>query len=235
MFGLFGAGNVELLSDGAIFARLRELVVNASEEVLLIAPYVEPNDDFVRTLKEAARKIDRVEIWFRDDKVDEYRGAPWFGELSDAGVSFSSVKRLHAKLYLADDKCLATSMNLTKASWNDSREFGCAFPATGKNAETLNAFIESLEGERREVGPPQRKRKERRWGRAQAKSEPRSGFCIRCASAIPFEPGRPYCKADYDKWAQYKNPDFKDEYCHECGKAFGATMAKPFCSACWKS
>ncbi|MDP1915395.1 MAG: phospholipase D family protein [Myxococcales bacterium] len=237
MFGLFGSGDIELASDGELFTQLRQLITKAEEDVLLVAPYVDPNDDLVRVLKDATRRVS-VEIWFREDKATEYRAAAWFHDLTAAGVSFRAIKNLHAKLYAIDDSCIVSSMNLTKASWNNSREFGCIVSLDSKHGDRIIQYIDALGEESTVVGSPRQKEAKRHWNRSTRARpvEPRTsqgGFCIRCSTSIPFSPERPYCKADYEKWAEYKNPDFKDKYCHKCGAPSAATLKRPLCRACF--
>lgn len=237
--GLFGGGEVEFISDGEIFARLRELILKAEGDVLLVAPYLEPNDDLVRVLKQACATVD-VGIWFREDKVGEYRSQPWFRELLEAGIEFRAIKNLHAKIYAIDDRCIVTSMNLTKSSWNNSREFGCVVSLESKQANRIHDYLESLGDESSEVDAArERKSKQRKWGgrkggsSSSARSRP-DGHCIRCSDSIPFNPARPYCANDYAKWAEYANEDYKDKFCHKCGAETVATMRRPLCLDCFK-
>ncbi|MBE2288648.1 MAG: phospholipase D family protein [Chitinophagaceae bacterium] len=44
------------------------------------------------------------------------------------------------------------------------------------------------------------------------------GYCIRTGKEIPFNPKRPYSAEAYQSWAAYKNPDYKEKYCHKTGK-----------------
>lgn len=238
MFGLFGSSDFELASDGELFTKLREFIARAEEDILLIAPYVDPSDDLVRVLQDATLKVG-VEIWFRADKVDEYRGQPWFRALSDSKVLFRSIKNLHSKLYIIDDQCIVSSMNLTKSSWNNSREFGCVVGLDSKYGDKITDYVESLGRESVDVGSPRRSETKRHWHRKAAptatKRAAAEGFCIRCGDSIVFDVSRPYCKPDYERWAEYKNPNFKDKQCHKCGKPTAATMSKPLCRDCFSS
>lgn len=55
------------------------------------------------------------------------------------------------------------------------------------------------------------------------------GFCIRTGEKIPFNPSKPYSDKAYKSWAQYKNPNYKEKYCHKTGKASDGktSMANP--------
>ncbi|WP_114778722.1 phospholipase D family protein [Botryobacter ruber] len=45
------------------------------------------------------------------------------------------------------------------------------------------------------------------------------GYCIRTGVKIPFNPKAPLCHDAYKSWAQFKNEDFKEKYCHYSGEA----------------
>lgn len=220
------------LSDGAIFGRLRESITRATSEATLIAPYVEPSSDLTRQLIAAAARGVDVTIIFRRDKEGEYRSKSWFKELSDAGVYFQSVERLHAKIFLIDDDWFVGSMNLTATSWNDSREFAVQFPSEQLDYYmAISDYFESLLDVAQDVGVARKTKRNRRGARSERKRE--GGFCIRCGSGIPLNSKKPYCPEDYAKWAEYSNEDYKDKHCHQCGKSFAATMKRPLCKDCF--
>jgi len=58
------------------------------------------------------------------------------------------------------------------------------------------------------------------------------GYCIRCGQTIDFIPERPYCFNHWKIWNQENNPDYQEEYCHQCGEPYQATRNKPLCSKC---
>ena len=62
-----------------------------------------------------------------------------------------------------------------------------------------------------------------------SKSELVEGYCIRTAEKIPFNLEKPYSDKAYKSWAQYKNPNYKEKFCHKTGKpSDGKTsMANP--------
>jgi len=45
------------------------------------------------------------------------------------------------------------------------------------------------------------------------------GYCIRTGDKIPFNIQKPYSDKAYKSWAQYKNPNYKEKYCHKTGKS----------------
>jgi hypothetical protein len=44
------------------------------------------------------------------------------------------------------------------------------------------------------------------------------GYCIRCGTGLKtFDLQKPYCDKCYASWARYKNPKYKEKFCHACG------------------
>lgn len=60
-------------------------------------------------------------------------------------------------------------------------------------------------------------------------SETTYGYCIRTGEKIEFNIQKPYSDKAYKSWAQYKNPNYKEKFCHKTGKpSDGKTsMANP--------
>lgn len=60
-------------------------------------------------------------------------------------------------------------------------------------------------------------------------SEIIEGYCIRTGEKIPFNVQKPYSDKAYKSWAQFKNPNYKEKFCHKTGKpSDGKTsMANP--------
>lgn len=236
MFGLFGAKDISVVTDGGIFGRIRELLTGAKERVLLVAPYIDPSPDLVRQLREVLVRGVDLEIWFRHDKLGEYRGDDWFRDLSDAGAQFRTIENLHAKIYLFDKTYLVSSMNLTAPSWNGSREIGFVLPADESLAAEIEKYLQSLQRDGQDIGERRSKspgRKEPAARSRRAAAWQAEGHCIRCSTEIPFNPKRPYCADDYAEWAQYENDEYRDKYCHRCGESEGATMKHPLCRDCY--
>ena len=78
-------------------------------------------------------------------------------------------------------------------------------------------------------GPPESPK--RRTEKATV-DKPQNGFCIRCKTTIPANPGEPYCASCFRTWNRFKNPDYKEEHCHTCGTDMETTKAKPVCLPC---
>lgn len=75
-----------------------------------------------------------------------------------------------------------------------------------------------------------KKQPERKAQEATAPSStPQTGYCIRTGKPIPFNPEKPLCAEAYKSWAIYKNPDFKEKFCHKTGQPSNGktTMRNP--------
>ena len=64
-----------------------------------------------------------------------------------------------------------------------------------------------------------------------------NGYCIRTGIEIPFDLKHPFSKEAYKSWAQFKNENFKEKYCHYSGeKSNGETsFAKPVLTKYYKT
>ena len=64
-----------------------------------------------------------------------------------------------------------------------------------------------------------------------------AAYCIRCGKAMPeFDLQKPYCDKCYASWARYKNPTYKEKYCHGCGNDNTHSVIsyeKPTCKGCY--
>jgi len=232
--GLFGS-TPQLLADGAIYTKVRELIVKAEERLDIISPYIDPTGDFVRQLEEAAlsREVE-VRLVFREDKLAEYRGTDWFRRLEAAGVSLAVIERLHSKVYRNESAAIVTSMNFFSSSGENSFEVGVFFEDDHKLAGQLEDYLTSLERHMKDVGRASGSKRKQGVARGRAARKAPAGHCIRCDESIPFNPGRPYCPGDFESWARYENEDYPDKYCHRCGTPHPATMRKPLCRDCFE-
>jgi phosphatidylserine/phosphatidylglycerophosphate/cardiolipin synthase-like enzyme len=236
--GFFGS-DPQLVTDGEIYSKVRDLITGAKKYLNIISPYLAPTDDFVRQLETAAmdRRVD-VQVVFRKDKLHEYQRADWFHRLEAAGVTLWVIERLHSKVYFNEQLALVTSMNFHSSSGEHSFEAGVLFESGHKLMDQLETYVDSLQRHYEEANasnPARRKRepRPRRQAPPRPAPVPSQGHCLRCGGAIPLNPKRPYCAEDYEKWARYKNDEYKDNHCHSCGSEYPATMRRPLCDDCF--
>ena len=66
-----------------------------------------------------------------------------------------------------------------------------------------------------------------------AVQEEKNGHCIRCNTAIPFDPSKPLCDSCYEAWVKFGNRFYEEKYCHCCGEEKKVTVATPLCYNCF--
>lgn len=59
-----------------------------------------------------------------------------------------------------------------------------------------------------------------------------SGYCIRSREKINYNPTKPLSYGAYQTWAEFGNPDYKERYCHGCGKTHSTSVRNPLCYDC---
>jgi hypothetical protein len=64
-----------------------------------------------------------------------------------------------------------------------------------------------------------------------------AAYCIRCGKPMAkFDLQKPYCDGCYTSWARYKNPQYKEKFCHGCGSdttKSRISFEKPTCKSCY--
>ncbi|MFD5898556.1 phospholipase D family protein [Streptomyces sp. NPDC060366] len=99
-----------------VWQQIADLLKDATEEVLLIAPFIKKNvfEEAVASVPASVQKIECVTRW-TPAEVAAGVSDPEIIEVaqSDARVSITLCPSLHAKLYRADARCLVGSANLT--------------------------------------------------------------------------------------------------------------------------
>ncbi|MSQ25614.1 MAG: hypothetical protein EXR49_04990 [Dehalococcoidia bacterium] len=154
--------------------------------------------------------------------------------LASSGIPTVFVKQLHAKIFLNEHMAVIGSMNLTESSSKNSHEIAIviAQPALYQDIRTyvVERFLplSGLDGNQTaETSAPAQPR-------PRSPSKPSNhGACIRCGDPIDLNPEKPLCYDDYEKWAEYENPDYPERFCHSCGKPSEVTFARPLCDTCY--
>ena len=57
-------------------------------------------------------------------------------------------------------------------------------------------------------------------------SESEIGYCIRTGQKIAFNLSMPFCEKAFEIWSQYKNPNYKEKFCHKTGKPSNGKTSK---------
>ncbi len=233
----------EFLTTNGISSELEKVILEAQRRIVLICPYLRVTTRLRDYLIQAdiLKKDIRIVFGKVDLKPSE---AEWLSKMDSLKLSYR--ENLHAKCYFNETRAIVTSMNLYEFSQQNNDEMGIL--VTAEQDKDLYTKVTS-EAERiillstawkipfekvTEPAPPTPQPTAAPIKKLKKKEvDLAGGFCIRCAEEIPRDLAKPYCADDYQKWAEYKNPDYKDKCCHSCGKKYAATMRRPVCRDCY--
>ena len=239
----------EFFTTAGISNQLEETIKGANERIIIISPYLQTNRQIRELLEERDRfKIDiRVIYGKKVLKADEGK---WLESVSSIRTSF--YEHLHAKCYMNEKQALITSMNLYDFSQANNREMGILvtrdsdpelYEKIYEEARRILQASQDINGaSTAKVEPAKALTRTTRPFTprvAQAPNRPTTpttttGHCIRCKRSIPLNPARPYCPEHFTAWNKFKDDNYKDKYCHRCGKEHATTMVRPECRTCYK-
>ena len=232
-----------------------EAIIKGAEggRLLLISPYLKFNRRIKDLLEDQVQRA-KTNIYVVYGKT-ELRSdeTEW---LADNYIRTVFREHLHAKCYMNDSHALITSMNLYEFSQQNNDEMGILVSAEEdpelykeirdeaelllRRSENVKLTVTRVKETGEEQGRATRRRPLRTSERRPADSpasrsqDTKSGCCLRCGNAVPFNPKRPYCNSDYTSWTRYKNNEYSEKYCHGCGKSHSTSMAKPLCTSCYR-
>jgi len=236
---------------------LVDIIEYAKHEILLISPYIKLNQHLKISLRKHADKKDfrLIIVYGKNDEDNRMslseNDLTFFKTFQNVEVRYHH--RLHAKLYANDFDCLITSMNLHTYSMNENievgilikmnlmRDFACMLTSSISNSlESQTRNFAEYVIRKSQLHFSQHVNKEKHlfglittYGeKVIDKNKKRTGFCIRTGGDIPYNPQHPYSGEAYHSWAKWKNENYKERYCHGCGKETITSMAKPLCIDC---
>ena len=225
------------LSRKGIVYHLDKIIEEATEELVLISPYIKADDETKNLLKNKTRATP-IYVIYGKEKLNPAE-MTFFDSL---GIKPAFLKNLHAKCYLNEKEALLTSMNLHKYSQQNNDEMGILvsrqddpelYEDIYQQASRWKA--ESSESSTVSTSKPILKKVETpAKTKRPAATTPQEGFCIRCRAGLPANPEQPYCATCYKSWNGFKNLEYEDNHCHICGKEHAATMRKPLCASCYR-
>ncbi|MBS2033075.1 MAG: phospholipase D family protein [Deltaproteobacteria bacterium] len=249
---------IKLYTATQLQTRLEQLIDGATRQVVLVSPYltlIGDVDHVGRAVHRALKKGRQVEVFFRLDdgrlpeehEKQKQKTYARLRSLMAEGLKVFTVAGLHAKLYVADNAAIITSMNLLHSSMSNI-EFGLHVQAPDEVAEAQRFFREEIRSlakplafEAAESPPaitshPTGPAKARRERHPTKGGERDDGFCIHCGDRIKLNPDRPLCPSDFREWsARVDDPNYREEFCHECGATARTSMRKPLCRDCFEA
>ena len=219
----------KFLTTTHISAELEDLIKSAREYIVLISPYMKVNQRLQGFIKAAAQRGIRFTLIYgkREMNPEEQE---WINQINAQTVVF--VQDLHAKCCLSESTAIITSMNLYEFSQQNNDEMGVL--VSRKETRELYQEIYDEAIRLRDAGTTQRGTKSTTPPLVPAQGPTTSGYCIRCHTPISLNPDKPLCNKCYQSWSQYQNENYREEYCHHCGKENDTSMAKPLCLPCYR-
>ncbi|WP_426735242.1 phospholipase D family protein [Myxococcus faecalis] len=235
--------NYSLLNTEETIGKITALIREAKKSVVLISPYITLGleDRIGRAIGEALARGVSVTIIVRRDDQTPIKDA-WLEAIQphlEAGLLVGGVPGLHAKIYLSESTIIVTSLNLLASSFLNTIEIGLWSQDPQFHSQVMKFVRGEVLPHCKDIYRPStsrrasKRQRPARTNTAQLDVE-LEGFCIRCCDDIPLNASKPYCRDDYEEWAEWSNENYKDNFCHACGDEHPATMAKPLCRGCYR-
>jgi len=206
------------ISTEDIITQINEIIIKgAKERIILISPFIQFSLDNHYALKEQAYKNIPITIVYgkADLKSEEEE---FINSLKNSVLYYH--EKLHVKIYLNENVALFTSMNLYKASSNNT-ELGMLFTKEnnrGSYEELYQWAIGIINNSTLKTNHVKSENKKNIFKEKSSNND--LGFCIRCHQKIEpdFEGYYTMCNNCYNIWATFGNEYFEEKYCHFCGE-----------------
>ena len=103
------------------------------------------------------------------------------------------------------------------------------------DSSILGNVVREVKGIIKEVNTELKSTSKNKTGTEKVRAKTKTnGHCIRCDKSIAFKINAPYCRSCFKIWDKHKNKDYKEKYCHMCGKPNESiSLNKPLCYSCY--
>jgi hypothetical protein len=229
----------EFLTTSGTISRVKQLVTQARERLVIISPEPRFSPGLIARLQEADRRGVEITLVHRADAPDR-EIPPALKPLKSVSAWF--VPNLHATCYFNETGVVVTSMSLSQEP-GAGREMGVFIAASeeayGAARREIDEMIASVKPAPPPAPIPRPSVSMRGWRSSSQTPTSASlgvsrGFCVRCRTAIGVDAERPLCLPCFDAWAEAgSNEVYPERYCHDCGKEAPTTSATPFCDTCF--
>jgi len=253
----------KFLDGSGVQSALTDIIKNTEQELCIISPYLKIPTQTKNYLKSIDNRNLPVMIIYRSDTKLSDDDLTFFNDLKN--LELLHCENLHTKCYMNEKDGLITSMNLHEHSQTHNWEMGIRFSKLA-DPEIYNDAIKEighLESQTKPYVPLKTVAETRHQYKTEPSRKPvkrtvfkptvapnkglitkildkvtgEAAYCIRCGKAMPeFDLQKPYCDKCYASWARYKNPTYKEKYCHGCGNDNTHSVIsyeKPTCKGCY--
>jgi len=223
----------KFLTNHLISPSIIELIRRSEKEVTLVSPYIKTWGHLESEIESSINRGVLIDIIFRGDKSKEYKYT--LESLQKMGVGLYEVPNLHSKIFLSEKSGIMSSMNLYDYSSSNSEEIGL----WTDDENLLKQLRENVDELRRKSHVVKKSILDKigdgvNLVRDVVDMVQNNGTCIRCGVTIDFNPDKPLCPKCFRSWNKYKNPEFKEHYCHDCGDEYKTSLKRPVCKECFK-
>jgi phosphatidylserine/phosphatidylglycerophosphate/cardiolipin synthase-like enzyme len=219
-------------------AELESMLKKARGHLIIISPYIKPNDNLLSRLTDAAQN-NRVSIQMvcREGDLTKDQRAK-LEQIPNLELLFNEL--VHAKCFYDDKHMVITSRNLYDKSSGNNLEMGVLLNATFEgDSQAFHDAKKEAEFIIRQSSPSKSTNSEQKHealiprDKVTTTSQAKMGYCIRCRNPIAFDRDRPYCKDDFKTLPKFHNYEDPESYCHQCGELKNVSRARPRCSDCF--
>ena len=230
---------MDFLTTKGIAASIEKIIRNANDFIVIISPYVKIDKTYIDRLLEAEQKnVEIILVFGKEDMRDFEKDK--FQSFQNINIYF--LANLHAKCYLNENTALITSMNLYGYSEENNREMGIEISRSENYGlyEDILKESKSIKNSAEEYNLWTTRDYNSNWRDDRNYRHPNYGYCIRCREKIDLDTQRPLCNDCYQIWSQFGNIDYRENYCHKCGKEItgwdeAIDYAHPLCHSCWSN
>jgi len=122
---------------------LEQLIINATNELVLVTPYLQLSPNFIERLRDADHKGIHIILVYRTNKLNQNE---WYLLNELQNIDIFSCENLHAKCYKSDDALIISSMNLYQYSQENNREMSILIKekTDGEVYQDANREIQSI-------------------------------------------------------------------------------------------
>jgi hypothetical protein len=249
----------KFLDGPGVQSSFTELMKSTERELFIISPYLKISQMMKNYLASTDQKNIPINIIYRSDFKINDEDLAFFKQLNN--LKLYHCENLHTKCFLNENMGIISTMNLHEHSQTHNWEMGIRFSKNNDSeiysdvakelklmgphlkADSLSRTMEkpqtrSISSTQRSVHKPTEAPNKGLLTKLLDTVTGEAGYCIRCGKGLPkFNLQKPYCDHCYANWAKYKNPQYKEKFCHACGSSTTKSpisFEKPICKNCYK-
>jgi len=253
----------KFLNGPGVQAALIELIKNSDKDLFIVSPYLKISPVMKTYLASIDRKDISISIVYRSGTTVTDDDLAFFKGLDH--LKLYQCENLHTKCYINESEGLVTSMNLHEYSQTHNWEMGIHFSRAADGdifsdvtqelqlmtphlklvsaAKTVashkekTASVSTQKTHQHTVHKPTEPPNKSLLLKVLDAVTGEAAYCIRCGKGLDtFDLQKPYCDKCYASWARYKNPKYKEKFCHACGcddPKHPTSFEKPCCKSCF--